>query len=98
MNAPMKLAAISPRDWSTHPPYLHAGYKSTTLRGPKRPLVPLKHTLSELTGPVYGHESVGPLDADLTTQRRSQRRAARRAHRRCRPRARRGGPPGSATR
>ena len=26
----------------------------------------LKQTLSELTGPVYGHESVGPLDHDLT--------------------------------
>jgi protocatechuate 3,4-dioxygenase beta subunit len=36
------------------------------LRGPKRPLVPLKHTLSELTGPVFGHESLGPLDHDLT--------------------------------
>src|SRR5690606_20376182 len=23
-------------------------------------------SLSELTGPVYGHESVGPLDSDLT--------------------------------
>ena len=28
--------------------------------------MPLKQTLSELTGPVYGHESVGPLDSDLT--------------------------------
>ena len=28
--------------------------------------MPLAQTLSELTGPVYGHESVGQLDADLT--------------------------------
>ncbi|MGH6943656.1 MAG: protocatechuate 3,4-dioxygenase subunit beta, partial [Geminicoccaceae bacterium] len=41
-------------------------YKSTVLRGPTKPLIPLEHTLSELTGPVYGHESVGALDADLT--------------------------------
>ena len=26
----------------------------------------LRQTLSELTGPVYGHESIGPLDDDLT--------------------------------
>jgi protocatechuate 3,4-dioxygenase beta subunit len=32
--------------------------------------MPLKHSLSELTGPVYGHESLGPLDADLTRNSR----------------------------
>jgi protocatechuate 3,4-dioxygenase beta subunit len=57
---------IRGRDWASHPPFVHAGYRATELRGPKRPLIPLTHTLSELTGPVYGHESVGPLDADLT--------------------------------
>lgn len=62
----MTLETIAPRDWTAHPPFVHAEYRSTALRGPKRPLLPLKHTLSELTGPVYGHESVGPLDADLT--------------------------------
>jgi protocatechuate 3,4-dioxygenase beta subunit len=41
---------------------------STIKRAPSRPLVPLPHTLSELTGPVYGHESVRPDDADLTRQ------------------------------
>jgi len=50
------------------PPYLHPEYRSTVLRAPKRPLVPLPHTLSEITGPVYGHEKVGPLDHDLTRQ------------------------------
>jgi len=54
------------RDWASHPPYRYADYKSTGLRGPTKPLIPLKQTLSELTGPVYGHESVGPLDHDLT--------------------------------
>jgi len=57
---------ISPRDWASQPPLISPDYKSTALRGPTKPLVPLKHTLSELTGPVYGHESVGALDADLT--------------------------------
>ena len=54
------------RDWSVHPPYLHAGYKSTVLRSPSKPLVSLAQTLSELTGPVYGHDALGPRDDDLT--------------------------------
>lgn len=58
--------SYTPRDWDAHPPFIHPGYKSTVLRGPTRALVPIGHTLSELTGPVYGHESVGPLDHDLT--------------------------------
>jgi protocatechuate 3,4-dioxygenase, beta subunit len=57
---------MKPRDWETQPRYVDPGYRSTALRGPTRPLVPLKHTISELTGPVFGHESVGPLDGDLT--------------------------------
>jgi protocatechuate 3,4-dioxygenase beta subunit len=60
-----------PRDWASHPPYLYPDYKSTALRGPTRLLVPLPQTLSELTGPVYGRDSVGPLDADLTRNGRS---------------------------
>jgi protocatechuate 3,4-dioxygenase beta subunit len=36
------------------------------LRSPRERLVPLKQTLSELTGPVYGESIVQPLDSDLT--------------------------------
>ena len=61
---------FSPRDWGSHPPYVHPDYKSTVLRGPTRPLIPLKQTLSELTGPVYGQTSVGPLDHDMTKNAR----------------------------
>jgi protocatechuate 3,4-dioxygenase beta subunit len=50
------------------PPYLHPDYVGTRLRAPKRPLIPLRHTLSEVTGPVYGHDDVGELDHDLTRQ------------------------------
>lgn len=53
-------------DWSIQPPYLHEPYRSTVKRAPKEVLVPLVHTLSELTGPVYGHDDVQPLDNDLT--------------------------------
>ncbi|HEY6977657.1 MAG TPA: protocatechuate 3,4-dioxygenase subunit beta [Chitinophagaceae bacterium] len=57
---------MNKRDWSVHPPYLFPDYKSTVLRAPTKPLIPLKHTLSELTGPVYGHDMIGKYDNDLT--------------------------------
>jgi protocatechuate 3,4-dioxygenase beta subunit len=50
------------------PPYLWPDYVATRTRAPTRPLVTLPHTLSEVTGPVYGHERVGELDHDLTKQ------------------------------
>jgi protocatechuate 3,4-dioxygenase, beta subunit len=50
------------------PPSLHPDYKSTVKRSPRRPLVPMPHTLSELTGPVYGHDSIRPGEEDLTKQ------------------------------
>ena len=53
---------------SVHPPSLYPGYVSTVKRAPLRPLVVLPHTLSELTGPVYGHDTVRPEDTDLTRQ------------------------------
>jgi protocatechuate 3,4-dioxygenase beta subunit len=49
-----------------HPQPLSPDYKSTHRRAPDRPLIPLAHTLSEVTGPVYGHDRVGELDHDLT--------------------------------
>ena len=57
---------ITKRDWTIQPPYLHPDYKSTVLRAPSKPLVPLAPSLAELTGPVFGHEQVGELDSDLT--------------------------------
>ncbi|MGE3065893.1 MAG: protocatechuate 3,4-dioxygenase subunit beta [Hyphomicrobiaceae bacterium] len=65
------MTDYTPRDWTSQPPYIYPGYRSTPLRGPTRPLMPLKHSLSELTGPVYGHESLGALDADLTRNSRT---------------------------
>jgi protocatechuate 3,4-dioxygenase, beta subunit len=50
------------------PEHLYPGYESTRLRAPKRPLIILPHTLTETTGPVYGHERIGPIDDDLTVQ------------------------------
>ena len=50
------------------PPYDYADYRSTRLRAPKRPLVPMAHTISEITGPIFGDSDVGELDHDLTRQ------------------------------
>lgn len=50
------------------PPSLSPEYRSTVLRSPSRPLVVMPQTLSELTGPVYGHSDVLPGEADLTRQ------------------------------
>lgn len=61
------MAAGYRRD-SADPPYLHPVYRSTVKRAPDRPLILLPHTLSEITGPVFGHEQVGELDHDLTRQ------------------------------
>jgi protocatechuate 3,4-dioxygenase, beta subunit len=50
------------------PPQLHEPYVATRTRAPAQALVPMEHTLSEVTGPVYGHDEVGELDHDLTRQ------------------------------
>ena len=51
-----------------HPPNDSPDYRSTAARHPARPLVVVPQTLSEITGPVYGHGCPGPEDHDLTRQ------------------------------
>ena len=41
-------------------------YRSTHRRAPRQPLIYLPHTISELTGPLYGHNPIGDTDNDLT--------------------------------
>ena len=53
---------------AAHPPYLAPDYRSTRTRAPSRPPVVIPLTLSELTGPRFGHDSVRAGDADLTRQ------------------------------
>jgi protocatechuate 3,4-dioxygenase beta subunit len=54
--------------FDTQPDYLFPPYRSTIKRSPTRPLVLLPHTLSEVTGPVFGADDVKPGDSDLTNQ------------------------------
>lgn len=52
----------------TQPEYDFPFYVSTAKRHPTQPLVIVPQTLSEITGPVFGHGDVKPADNDLTRQ------------------------------
>ena len=54
------------------PPSLAPEYKSSVKRAPSKPLILAPHTLTELTGPVFGHDAAQPVDADLTKQHKGE--------------------------
>ena len=56
----------------TQPPHLYPPYVSTRKRAPSKPLVVMPQTMSELTGPVFGRDAVGPVDHDLTRQHNAE--------------------------
>lgn len=65
----MKLIDVYPRESARDdPPYSWPAYGSTRLRAPREPLIVIPQTLSELTGPAFGHNPVQASDADLTIQ------------------------------
>lgn len=72
-----RLRATRRSPAGTHPARDFAAYRSTELRHPKQPLILIPQTLSELTGPVYGYDKIGPLDNDLTRQHAGEPQGAR---------------------
>jgi protocatechuate 3,4-dioxygenase beta subunit len=52
----------------TQPDYYYPPYASSVGRAPAQHLIYLPHTLSERTGPVFGHGLLRPTDGDLTLQ------------------------------
>ncbi|WP_018897882.1 protocatechuate 3,4-dioxygenase subunit beta [Rhizobium sp. 2MFCol3.1] len=64
-NRKPETGAFFARDLSWHPPAFAPGYKTSVLRSPKRALLSLDGTISEITGPVFGHAMIGELDNDL---------------------------------
>lgn len=54
------------RDRSRHPPAFSPGYKTSVTRSPQKAPISLDNTISEMTGPVFGHALIGELDNDLT--------------------------------
>ena len=64
------------RDRSWHPPAFSPAYKSSLTRSPQKALLSLPTTLSEQSGPVFGHDSIGDLDNDLLHNYASQGESA----------------------
>ena len=60
------MAASFPRDRGWQPAALTPQYKTSVARSPNRALLSMPQTLSETTGPVFGHNIIGPLDHDMT--------------------------------
>ena len=56
----------------TQPDHLHAPYLSSIKRSPTHPLVRIPFTLSEITGPSFGGELLGPACNDLTRQHKAE--------------------------
>ncbi|WP_416915005.1 MAG: protocatechuate 3,4-dioxygenase subunit beta [Roseicyclus sp.] len=62
MNTP---AEYYQRDPDRHPPALTPGYKTSVARSPRLAPISLEQSMSEITGPTFGHADIGPLDHDL---------------------------------
>lgn len=60
-----ETGAFSPRDLDHQPPAFTPGYKTSILRSPQRNLISFDNTVSEITGPTFGHQMLGELDNDL---------------------------------
>ncbi len=53
------------RDRYMHPPAYAEIYKTSAPRSPKQTLISIENSLSEITGPKFGHNDLGNLDNDL---------------------------------
>ena len=61
----MKPAEYYMRDRLHHPPAKSENYKTSVTRSPQYALLSLENSLSEITGPVFSHNDIDPLDNDL---------------------------------
>jgi protocatechuate 3,4-dioxygenase, beta subunit len=61
----MTPAEYYQRDRDRHPAALTPGYKTSVARSPRLAAISLEQSVSELTGPVFGHADLGPDDHDL---------------------------------
>lgn len=53
------------RDRSWHPPAYARDYKTSVARSPQYALISLENSMSEITGPTFGHKDIDPIDNDL---------------------------------
>lgn len=53
------------RDHNWHPKAFTPNYKTSVVRSPQKALISFPNTVTEITGPVFGHTILGELDHDL---------------------------------
>lgn len=61
----MKPAEFYQRDRLWQPPAYAQNYKTSVPRSPRQALLSLQGSMSEITGPTFGHSDIAPLDNDL---------------------------------
>ena len=64
-NHPPETGPFFARDREMQPQAYTPWYKTSVLRSPQRALISLEGTKSEISGPVFGHGLLNPLDNDL---------------------------------
>jgi protocatechuate 3,4-dioxygenase beta subunit len=61
----VKPAEFYQRDRLLQPPALTPHYKTSVGRSPRLAMLSLQNSLSEITGPTFGHSDIDPIDNDL---------------------------------
>lgn len=61
----MTPAEYYQRDRRLHPPALTPDYKTSVARSPRLSLISLQGSMSEITGPTFGHGDISAIDNDL---------------------------------
>lgn len=61
----LKQGEFYQRDREWQPPALTPQYKTSVARSPQYSLISLQNSVSEITGPVFGHNDIDPIDNDL---------------------------------
>ena len=61
----MKPAEYYQRDRTRQPPALTPDYKTSVARSPRYSMISLQQSVSEITGPTFGHGDIDPIDNDL---------------------------------
>ncbi|MFZ9950120.1 MAG: protocatechuate 3,4-dioxygenase subunit beta [Gemmobacter sp.] len=61
----LRPAEFYPRDRALQPPAFTPDYKTSVTRSPRLALISLQNSVSEVTGPTFGHGDIDPGDNDL---------------------------------
>lgn len=65
----MKPAEFYQRDRLWQPPALEPDYKTSVARSPRPAMLSLRESLSEITGPVFGHDDIDLIDNTIPDPR-----------------------------